>query len=338
MSVFIATASAAYWRQALPELRGADSKITNLHQMAPGVVRFTSGLDRAEFLARLEAVERIFLRHIQPVDLEIPTSGSETDLHQIADSLGPLLGSIRPGERIAVQVRRLGGEFAYERLALKEAIDPRVQAAGAHPVTTGADRILTLAQEEGLTCVGMATSTEMGSSWPGGEIRFRREEEQISRAKFKLLEAFATFDLRIPDDGHALDLGAAPGGWTSLLLERGLRVTAVDTGEMAPVLRQNPRLTIRQQNVEQVSFPADSFDLITCDMSWNPLHTAELVVKQAQSVRSGAHGVLTIKLMLDNPTRTIRRVRELVEQEYRVLRIRQLFHNRDEVTMHLVRR
>ncbi len=338
MSVFIATASAAYWRQALPELRGADSKITNLHQLAPGVVRFTSGLERAEFLARLSAVETIFVRHIQPVDLEVPQTGGMADLPALTGALGPMLASIRPGERIAVQTRRFGGEFAYERLALKEAIDPLLVAAGAHPVTAGADRILAIAQEDGLAHVGMATAEEMGSDWPGGEVRFRREEEQISRAKFKLLEAFASFEIHFAEDGHALDLGAAPGGWTSLLLERGLRVTSVDTGEMAPVLKGNPRLTIIQQNVEQVSFPADSFDLITCDMSWNPLHTADLVVRQAPAVRSGAHGILTVKLMLENPTRTIRRVRELVEKEYRVMRIRQLFHNRDEVTVHMVRR
>ncbi|MFZ5823149.1 MAG: SAM-dependent methyltransferase [Bacillota bacterium] len=338
MSVFIATANAAYWRQALTELRGADTKLAAMRQLAPGVVRFSSSLSREEFLARLRETETIFLRHIQPVDLEAPLTGAEADLKSLAAAIGPVLASVRPGERIAVQVRRLSGDFAYSRAAVKEALDPLIAAAGAHPVTGGADRILAIALAEGSAMIGAGTAEEQLSDWPGGEMRFRREEEQISRAKFKLLEALATFEVRFPDGGQALDLGAAPGGWTSLLLERGLRVTAVDTGEMADQLKGNPRLTILQKNVEDVAFGAESFDLITCDMSWNPLHTADLVLKQAVAVRSGAHGILTVKLMLENPTRTIRRVRELLEAEYRVVRVRQLFHNRDEVTMHLVRR
>lgn len=338
MSIFIATASTAYWRQALTELRNVDAKLGSQRQLAPGVVRFSSNLGRSEFLEKLRAAEPIFVRHMQPVDREIPLDGSEADIAAVTGAIGPILASIRPGERIAVQTRRLCGDFSYGRLALKEAIDPLITAAGGIPTTGGSDRILSIAQAEGIAHIGISTAAENLSDWPGGEMRFRREEEQISRAKFKLLEAFSTFEVRFPDGGRALDLGAAPGGWTSLLLERGLRVTAVDTGEMADVLKGNPRLTILRKNVEEVAFEPSTFDLITCDMSWNPLHTADLVVKQAPAVREGAHGILTVKLMLDNPTRTIRRVRELVEPAYRVVRIKQLFHNRDEVTMHLIRR
>lgn len=338
MSVFIATSSAAYWRQALPELRGADTKLGSMRQLAPGVVRFETALSREEFLARLRETETIFLRHIQPVDLEVSLTGTEADLAALREAIGPILASIRPGERIAVQVRRLAGEFGYSRAALKEALDPLITTAGGHPASGGADRNLAITQEGSTAYIGIATAAESLSDWPGGEIRFRREEEQISRAKFKLLEAFAAFEVHFPDGGQALDLGAAPGGWTSLLLERGLRVTAVDTGEMADALKGNPRLTILQKNVEDLSLPPEAFDLITCDMSWNPLHTADLFAKQAPAIRPGAHGILTVKLMLDNPTRTIRRVREALDGHYRVVRVKQLFHNRDEVTMHLIRR
>lgn len=337
MSAFIATASAAYWRQALPELRGADSKLGSLQQLAPGVVRFESTMSRDQFIDRLQQTETIFLRHLQPIDCEVSLPGTEGDPAALATAIGAILASVRPGERIGVQVRRLGGDLPYGRLAFKEALDPLISAAGGIPTTAGPDRILAITQVEGAALVGIATAAESLSGWLGGEMRFRREEEQISRAKFKLLEAFATFDLPHLDEGHALDLGAAPGGWTSLLLERNLRVTAVDTGEMAPVLRANPRLTALQKNVEEVSFAPGSFDLIVCDMSWNPLHTASLLVKHAPAVREGAHGILTVKLMLDNPTRTIRRVRELLAPAYRVERVKQLFHNRDEVTMHIVR-
>ena len=59
-----------------------------------------------------------------------------------------------------------------------------------------------------------------------------RRKVVASRAYFKLEEAL---DLAGVDDLHgsrALDLGAAPGGWTEVLLDRGASVVAVDPGAL----------------------------------------------------------------------------------------------------------
>lgn len=350
---FLMTSSAAYQRQAIAELRAVDSKAGALAPLAPEVLRFTPTLDRDAFLKAFAAHAPIFIRHLHPADQVTPP-----DLAAITAAIGPLLASVRPGERIAVQGRRLGRETggdyedaatpatspgtasqgALTRVALKEALDALIERAGGHPVIQAPDRILSVTWDLDHAYIGLSTPAENLSDWTGGEVRFRREEGQVSRARFKLLEAFARFDVRLVNDGHALDLGAAPGGWTSLLLERGMHVTAVDTGELAPTVRQHPLLTFRQENVEQVSFPADTFELVTCDMSWNPLHTARLVARLAPAVKSGGEGVLTVKLMLENPTRTIRQVTEILAESFEVLRIKQLYHNRDEVTLHLRRR
>jgi 23S rRNA (cytidine2498-2'-O)-methyltransferase len=328
------TSSAAYQRQAIAELRAVDARIGNLKLLAPEVLRFTPTLDREAFLRAIQERPPIFIRHLHPVDLTAAPT-----VEAIAEAVGPLLTSIRPGERIAVQGRRLAGrEEALNRPALKEALDQLIERAGGIPVIQAPDRILSVSWDATVAQIGLSTPAENLSDWTGGEARFRREEEQISRARFKLLEAFALFDVRLVEGGEALDLGAAPGGWTSLLLERGMRVTAVDTGEIAPSIRQHPNLTFVQENVERVAFPSDLFDLITCDMSWNPVHTARLVVRLAPSVKAGAHGILTIKLMGDNPTRTIRRVTEHLDGSFEILRVKQFFHNRDEVTVHLRRR
>jgi hypothetical protein len=45
------------------------------------------------------------------------------------------------------------------------------------------------------------------SDWAGGVRRFAREEGQLSRSEFKLLEAFEVFDISVPQKGLALDLG-----------------------------------------------------------------------------------------------------------------------------------
>ncbi|HLO04354.1 MAG TPA: SAM-dependent methyltransferase, partial [Symbiobacteriaceae bacterium] len=335
---FLMTSSPAYQRQAIAELRAVDPKAGALGPLAPEVLRFTPTLDRDAFLRAFQDHSPIFIRHLHPAD-----QVTAPDLGAITAAVGPLLASVRPGERIAVQGRKLGreeaaGEGALTRTALKEALDALIERAGGHPVIQAPDRILSVSWDAQNAYTGLSSPAENLSDWTGGEVRFRREEEQVSRARFKLLEALARFDLRLVNDGHALDLGAAPGGWTSLLLERGMHVTAVDTGELAPTVRQHPLLTFRQENVEQVNFPPDTFDVITCDMSWNPLHTARLVARLAPAVKAGGDGILTVKLMLENPTRTIRQVTEIIAETFEVLRIKQLYHNRDEVTLHLRRR
>ena len=70
----------------------------------------------------------------------------------------------------------------------------------------------------------------------------------VSRAAYKLLGALD--DLGVPVPGRALDAGASTGGFTQVLLERGCaEVIAVDvgTGQLAPLLRGDPRVTVLEQ-------------------------------------------------------------------------------------------
>jgi 23S rRNA (cytidine1920-2'-O)/16S rRNA (cytidine1409-2'-O)-methyltransferase len=67
----------------------------------------------------------------------------------------------------------------------------------------------------------------------------------VSRAALKLIAGLDGFGLS-PEGREALDIGASTGGFLQVLLERGaVHVTAVDVGhgQLAPVLRQDPRVT-----------------------------------------------------------------------------------------------
>ena len=83
---------------------------------------------------------------------------------------------------------------------------------------------------------GLSRAERNISDWAGGMRRFAREEGQISRAEFKLLEALEVFRIVLPPRGVALDLGASPGGLTGVLRQLDQYVTAVDPGELGPRL------------------------------------------------------------------------------------------------------
>jgi len=85
-----------------------------------------------------------------------------------------------------------------------------------------------------------------------GIVRQSMPAEAPSRSTMKLAEAIEVFmdrseQTRLLRQGmQAVDLGAAPGGWTWQLVKRGIRVTAVDNGPMKGVPATHPLRKIRE--------------------------------------------------------------------------------------------
>ncbi len=99
-------------------------------------------------------------------------------------------------------------------------------------------------------------------------------DRYVSRAAYKLIGA-------LDDSGtavaglRALDAGASTGGFTQVLLERGAaHVHAVDVGhgQLAPELRQDPRVTAHEganlRDLTLASLGGDRVDLVVADVSF----------------------------------------------------------------------
>ena len=126
-----------------------------------------------------------------------------------------------------------------------------------------------------------------GRSAPGRRARktFREIVENLAssrrelRGSVKLRAALDRF--RVPVAGRvALDVGAATGGFTGVLLERGAaKVYAVDAGhgQLLGSLRQDPRVVnLEATNIAQLSdeIIRDPVELFTVDVSYLPLRRA----------------------------------------------------------------
>jgi 23S rRNA (cytidine2498-2'-O)-methyltransferase len=184
--------------------------------------------------------------------------------------------------------------------------------------------------------VGVGPARDAPSLAPGGRLRVHVPEAAPSRAAMKLLEAFHWLD-RAPDPGDVcVDLGAAPGGWSWVLLERRARVTAVDPAFLARSLAGRRGLV----HVRGDAFtfePREPVDWLFSDMAWRPLESAALLAKWAR--RGWARLVIAnIKLPMRKKAEMLLRVREILEDGgWRNLRVRQLYHDREEVTVAAVR-
>jgi 23S rRNA (cytidine2498-2'-O)-methyltransferase len=109
---------------------------------------------------------------------------------------------------------------------------------------------------DNLAYTGLSQPEENLSIWSGGMRHYAIRPDTVSRAGFKLMEALEEYPIvfkKNSENSVALDLGAAPGGWTKVLLERGLKVVAVDPVQLAPVLQAD-------KNVEYYSGRAHEYE------------------------------------------------------------------------------
>ncbi len=192
----------------------------------------------------------------------------------------------------------------------------------------------------------VGTSVAQAGDWPLGIPRLRMPGGAPSRSTLKLAEAFHVFlggdESRLPRAGQrAVDLGAAPGGWTWQLAQRGLRVTAVDNGRLRGEVADDPLVThVREDGLHWR--PRRPVDWLVCDIVERPARIADLV---AGWIADGAarHAVFNLKLPMkkryDEVRRCTQRIGETLDRagvRHR-LRVRQLYHDREEVTGYLAR-
>ena len=183
------------------------------------------------------------------------------------------------------------------------------------------------------------------SPWPMGIPRLKLPRAAPSRSTLKLEEAFLFFlgeDPKSLQPGmKAVDLGAAPGGWTWQLVKRSIRVTAVDNGPMDNDLMDSGLVEhLRADGFRYL--PPKPVDWLVCDMVEQPARIASLVAKWM----AGGHcrqAMFNLKLPMKKRYEELKRCRELMEvalDEAEVpfrLAFKQLYHDREEVTGYLVR-
>lgn len=324
------------WQKAFPHAYAPVS-------LAPGLFLSQTGLSFPETSAQIERSGSLFIRHIAPVQREIALQGDETDLERLRDAALELAPSLDSELTFAVQSRILAeGPLPYRRFLLNQRLsDALGERTGAVMDCREPQQILSVLCTPDRGYLGLSRAEQNRSAWPGGEHRFRQEEGQISRSEFKLLEAISVFRLQLPERGTALDMGAAPGGWTRVLRQMGLRVVAVDPAELDPRLQGVSNVDIVRKRVEEYLRRAPIFDFLANDMRMDVMDSVAVMVRASAALKPGGQAVMTLKLPENAPEQVpalIRRALERLSAVYQILGARQLYHNRSEITAALQRR
>jgi 23S rRNA (cytidine2498-2'-O)-methyltransferase len=284
----------------------------------------------------------IFVHHVFPVQTKVALASTAADLDRLRQTTeSEFAGLLEPGLPFSVQTR-LFATLPYKPFDVNNALAQLLQQHGAPLDVKAPQQILSLVvaplASDLHAFLGLSPAAMNLSDWAGGVRRFARDKDQISRSEFKLLEALELFGVSLPARGRALDLGAAPGGWTRVLRLREQYVTAVDPGEL------DPRLTA-DSNVRHLKMTAeaylqqgpDRYDVIVNDMRLDGRDSARLMVGYAPFLYRDGLAIMTLKLPENGRGAVIDHAFNILRQAYTIAAARQLFHNRSEITLYLRR-
>ncbi|HTA65746.1 MAG TPA: 23S rRNA (cytidine(2498)-2'-O)-methyltransferase RlmM [Xanthomonadaceae bacterium] len=176
--------------------------------------------------------------------------------------------------------------------------------------------------------------------WPLGVPRLRMLADAPSRSALKLEEALLVLldaDEReqwLKPGMSAVDLGAAPGGWSWVLARAHLRVIAIDNGPLA----QSALATGLIEHVRADGFhwrPPKPVDWLVCDMVESPRRVSARI---AEWLAQGwcRQAIFNLKLPMKKRWDETKLCLDMIEEQSGLpleLRGRQLYHDREEITV-----
>ncbi|CAM9783801.1 unnamed protein product [Scytosiphon promiscuus] len=106
--------------------------------------------------------------------------------------------------------------------------------------------VLSVVFARGAFLWGLAEAATHGRSI----IDNNNEDTAVCRAFYKIKEVSSRAELTFSKDWTAVDIGAAPGGWTSFLASKCRRVLSVDPAELDPAILALPNVVHVQQTIQ----------------------------------------------------------------------------------------
>lgn len=318
----------------------------------PGTVLFTlPGQGEAEsLLAELALEQLVFVRDwfLLLAEVGLPATDRVGAVITALKGTTPLEG--RPG-RVEVRLGETNEDADLGRFARKwvAPLSRGLRGAGLLTADSGADRPLQLeillnGFEQALVGVSVEGNR---ARYPSGILRLKFPAEAPSRSTLKLEEAWKVFlpsgrELEYLGGGcQAVDLGAAPGGWTWQLVNQGMKVIAVDNGPMDENLMASGMVEhVRDDGYSWL--PRRAVDWMVCDIVDKPRRTAELAARWMAG-KHCRYSMFNLKLPMKKRFEEWQLCRSLIEERLGAadvpfrLMARHLYHDREEITCFLER-
>lgn len=270
----------------------------------------------------------IFTEGLLPI---LATPSPDKEYSNVTKYLEGTLGK----ERFRIEALNVGGMTGENAKSIEVKIGRALEKTGLVADLKNPEVFVYIIFTKDMTIIGELDS---GTAMQLDAFRSNKfgKGEKISRSEFKLKEAIDYFGIDAKRIKMALDIGAAPGGWTRYLQSIGAKVVAVDTAAL-----QYEKLDMKNvvhipkgaQDLDVKSLGSVKFDILAIDVNIEPSKAAELAVKFSEVLSDGAPLVLTIKLIDSKIEKHISEVSAILSGKYSSIKIKKLPHNRMELTL-----
>lgn len=183
-----------------------------------------------------------------------------------------------------------------------------------------------------------------------GIPRVRSPKGAPSRSAAKLAEAFkvmipaAEFEQRVTSGMKAVDLGACPGGWTSVLVQHGMMIDAVDNGAMDQGLMDTGQVKHYRDDGFVFRPKRRNIEWLVCDMVEKPVRVVHLMADWF--IEEYCHqAIFNLKLPMKTRYQAVEQYLTALKERLEEAEVgrytitaKQLYHDREEVTVYLSRR
>ncbi len=321
-----------------------------------GYVIYRCAAEEAEHLAKkLVLNELIFTRQFIAILAEVDDLPSEdrvsaVQLALLDEGLQETFGGIKPAGELRVETPDTNDGKELSKFCRKFTVPLRQGLRKAGWMTTKeSDRRPTLHAfflSSRHVVIGFSFSFNQ-SPWLMGIPRLRAPSDAPSRSTLKLDEAFQVFvpaherEARISSGMNAVDLGAAPGGWTYQLVRRGMMVQAVDNGPMAESLMDTGQVKHIKEDGFKYRPKKKNVTWLVCDMVEKPARVGELMTGW---ILDGdcEEAIFNLKLPMKRRYAAVAEYMEKIKQTLAEqgrgrfeVQAKQLYHDREEITVHI---
>lgn len=333
MSSFIITTASGFEGKARAELRRLLGELSAESLFMKGNLLLEVELPEERVVAELQAAETEHIARVVPIHSRERISKDRGSLDTLSLAAADL-NRIQASDTFVVKCNRRG-DHDFTSMDVARAVGMHLEeqtGAEAMPPDTPT-KIVSLEIYQDHAFVGVSPPETLLTKQIKKSRKYAPGTRPLNRAEHKLKEALKSFDIELRPTDRALDLGAAPGGWTKVLAARVAEVVAVDPAELhESVTALENVVHLRCRAEELLAREVERFDVIVNDMNIEPEDSASLMCAMEPLLKPGALAVMTMKFFTRSWARQIKAVTAILEERYTDIQVRHLPHNKQEST------
>lgn len=298
-------------------------------------------IDYSKIITEIHESGFVFLQHIHPYMCKNEISGGASDFAVFIKMLERILSLFKEDDIFTCQCRIATDKvMEYSNGDLTNLLATFIGDKGYKISPKDAEIAVSLTLFDNMAYMGLSSLKDNVSEWTGGVLFYSKTDDIMCRAEFKIEEAFKVFEIELKEGMKALDLGAAPGGWTHFLCKKDIFVDAVDPANLNQVVLDNKN--VRHYKMTAQEFAKNNvdkkYDIIVNDMKMDTNESIDILRDMSKHLNKDGICILTLKLSKEQVQKRINTAKKVLSNKFEKVKIKQLYYNRSEVTVYMKNR